>query len=603
MRANRGKTKQNNDNEEIRTNIGNNKIIDNENQKNIDLSSPVPNFPYQRKPQNQVLNQNKIKNKNKLYEMFEVEYEKNMYSLFFYMNDNNNLVIEFISRDGYLPYSYKNIFDEKMFYNINKIFMELRTIDRIGEKIINLYKKNKVIFSKNKKEDIFYLILKITIIDEDTDIFIPLNKNENIQICTINYLLKETDKLKNDFSDYKNETEDIIKQQMDEIKGLKKTNSLYLKIIKKIREEYEKKNVKKKIKKIDESFSDEEEENEKEDNNNNKIIIHIKEKYNNKNNNDENNEDDVLNKVNDIIIDENEQYKIIKNKIETMEKELKNITKNYRCDINSKYYVLNLTINQSKPFLLINFELENTGVYSLTSKLDDIFCNIEGINQEFISFYNESERYISLHEPLLPNKKIIVSKKLVLNNPVVKRKYYFYLNIYTLNHGRISEQPIKFQIYIRGNGEQENFIKFLQNKKWAFGNKNKNKNRKIILEYAQYMKHNNEYNFALFNKNNINEFDYEIKEGDIKIRKYIYDENTGMAYENRDGEIVNNNDKFFRQLVVNIAINRDDVNKIVKKIYNKYEESKKLDRIKIEEVICSCIGDFKKICKLIEKMI
>ena len=45
--------------------------------------------------------------------------------------------------------------------------------------------------------------------------------------------------------------------------------------------------------------------------------------------------------------------------------------------------------------MLINFELENTGVYSLTSKLDDIFCNIEGINQEFISFYNESERYIS----------------------------------------------------------------------------------------------------------------------------------------------------------------------------------------------------------------
>ena len=75
---------------------------------------------------------------------------------------------------------------------------------------------------KNKREEIFYLILKITIIDEDKDIFIPLNKNDNIQICTINYLLKESEKLKKDFSEYKDDIEDIIKQQIDEITGLKK---------------------------------------------------------------------------------------------------------------------------------------------------------------------------------------------------------------------------------------------------------------------------------------------------------------------------------------------------------------------------------------------
>ena len=68
--------------------------------------------------------------------------------------------------------------------------MELKTVEKIGEKIINLFKKEKVLLGRNKKDDIFYLILKITVIDEDTDIYIPLNKNEDIQLCTINYLLK-----------------------------------------------------------------------------------------------------------------------------------------------------------------------------------------------------------------------------------------------------------------------------------------------------------------------------------------------------------------------------------------------------------------------------
>ena len=98
---------------------------------------------------------------------------------------------------------------------------------------INLYKKNKVLLGKNRKDEIFYLILKITIIDEDKDIYIPLNKNENIQICTINYLLKESQQLKKDFNEYKDETEDIINQQLEQINELKKANNLYLKIIKK----------------------------------------------------------------------------------------------------------------------------------------------------------------------------------------------------------------------------------------------------------------------------------------------------------------------------------------------------------------------------------
>ena len=618
MRVNRNKTNlKKNDEEEniddlkntinINSNSNNsNKIIDNKNEKNIDLASPVPSFPYQKKQPNQSLIKNKEnkdnkdkENRNKLYEMIEVEYENILYRLFIYINDDDNLVMELIPKEGYLPYSYKNIFDEETFYSINKIFKELKTIEKIGQKIVNLYKKNKAVLSKDKNEELFYLILKITIIDEDTDIFIPLNKNDNIQICTINYLLKEADRLKNDFNEYKNETEDIIKQKVEEINELKKTNSLYLKIINKIKGEYEKKNKKKR--KVNESDEDEYDENE--DNNNNRIIN----KEKNKINNSDNEEDEVLNKVNKIIVDENKEYKIIKSKIASMESEINRLTKNHRCDINSKYIVLNLSVNQCKPFVLINFELENTGIYPLTNRLDDIFCNIEGINEACITFYDEDEKYIFLHEPLEPNQKIIIRKRLLLNNPIVNRKYDFFLNIYSLKHGRISEQPIKFQICIRENDDQDNFISFLHDKKWGFDYKNKlkNNNQKIIFQYVQTVKKKNDNNLSLVDKTRNNEFDYEIKEGDVKIRKFVYDEKAGMAYE-KEKNVENNEiklEKLFDNLEMNIVINKDEVNKITKRILNKYKNSKKLNRNKIEDVICSCVGDFKKISRLIEDMI
>ena len=161
------------------------------------------------------------------------------------------------------------------------------------------------------------------------------------------------------------------------------------------------------------------------------------------------NDEEELKKIDEIIIDENEEYEIIKTKIETMEKELKNLNNNYKCVINGKYKILNLTINQTKPYINIFFELLNNGLYPLTCQQDDIFCNLEDINENLISFYDEDERYILLPEPLLPNQKMIISKKIKINNPNINRKYDFILNIYSLNHGKISEEPIRFNIFIR----------------------------------------------------------------------------------------------------------------------------------------------------------
>ena len=541
-----------------------------------DLSSAAPGVIYQN-------NSFKI-NKSKFYQMLEVCFYKKHFRLFFYINEENNLIIELIPKDGSLPFSYKNVFDEDKFYKINKIFMELKTVEKIGEKIVNLFKKDKVLLGKNKKDDIFYLILKITVIDEDVDIYLPLNKNDDIQLCTINYLLKESEKLKNEFSKYINETEELIKNQNDEINELKKSNSLYLNIIKKIRNEYDKNKI------IEE---DEEIEG-------NEIIINAQDKLDK--NDDENKE---LKKLKEIIIDEDEEYKNIEKKIEVMEKELKILDGNYKCDINEKYKILNLSINQTKPFVYIYFELSNIGLYPLTSNFDDIFCNIEDICDDSISFYNEQEKYIFLPEQLLPNQKIIVFKKIIINNPTINRKYDFKINIYSLNHGKISEEPLRLNIFIRETENQKNFLSFLNNKKFDF--KYKNKKKKIILEHAIIPIEIDSNNLKRINIDRIKSYDR------IKIKKFIYDEKSGMALEdknknkkinyNEEKKDINKNKEFFEIIVM---INIQEIEKIMKKVKNKYKNLNNLnefDNEKIEEIICSCLGDYDTICTFIEKMV
>ena len=534
--------------------------INPESPKNFDLSGPAPNLYNSKIPK-------KI-NKDNFHKMFEIGFDEEKYRLYFNINEENNLVIELIPKGGNIPFSFKNTFDEEKFYKINKIFMQFKTVEKIAEKLINLFKKKKIFIGYDKKEEIFYLVLKITIIDEDSDIFIPLFKNDELQICSVKYLLKETDNLKNKFNEYKVETEDIIKYQNEEINKLKKTNLLYLKIIENIKNEYKNEN--------NESLKDYEEE----------IEIDI------------NDEDEDLEMINDIIVDEDEEIKIMEKKIEFIEHELKIMDDKYKCNISPKYKILNLSINQTKPYIYIYFELLNTGLNSLTSESDDIFCNIEGISENCLSFYNQQEKYIFLTEALLPNNKIIISKKLVLNNPIKNRKYDFCINIYSLNHGKISEEPIKFNIYIREKENQKNFLSFLNsNKKFNFNDKNNKQKNKFILEYSNIIDKKNENNFKPINlKDDIN-----IQNNtNWKIRKFIYDEKSGMALEDKNKEIIINNNKFFE---IYIVINTDDVEAIIKNIKNKYNHLKEFETEKLEEIICSCIGDFNTICTFIEKMV
>ena len=153
----------------------------------------------------------------------------------------------------------------------------------------------------------------------------------------------------------------------------------------------------------------------------------------------------------------------------------------------------------------------------------------------------------------------------------------------------------------------------MKNKKWGFDykNKNKNKNQKIIFEYAQNCENLEKNNFTKLNINKINDINNNInynKNYGIRIRKFLYDEKAEMAFENKEKDEDNELDKIDKyfndfEMNMNIVINRDEVNELIKRIHNKYKNSKKLDKNKMEEVVCSCIGDFQKISNLIENMI
>ena len=503
--------------------------------------------------QKQQIEHNNNEAKIKFNEILEVEYDQIPYQLFIYLKeDNNNLAIDLIPKEGHLPYSYCNNFDVQTFYDISSIFMELKTIEKIGKKIINLFNKKRVSIAKDKKEDKFYLILKITIIDEDKEILLPLNKNENIQVCTINYLLREAKEMKNEFCELKKE-----EKKEKELEDFRRTNKFYIDLINKIKKENR-----------EEEISDDDE------------II---------NDNDEFNIDkSCLKKISKLILDQNEEYIKVKNKINKMENDFNTLLNNFKCEVGPKNVILNLDINHIKPYVLIHFEIENTGNYALSTKYDDMFCSIEGIPNGIIRFYNTSEKYIYLNQSFMPKQKINICKKIVINNPISDKKYEFSINIYTLSHGKISENSTKVIIYIRNNDEEveeeENFISFLSNEKLDYDIKNK----KIIFEYFEEVAKCNE------NQKNMVDIGVGVKKKKIKIYKYLYNTKSGMA-ENKD-EDKDKIDAF-------VVINMNDINKLINKIYEKYKESKKIEKYRIKDVICTCAGDFQKICDLIENMI
>ena len=524
--------------ENVENNININNNVNNNEFTNIKILKE-----YESNPTKDILKDSeKDKSKTKYNETIEVIYEEIPYQLSISLKFDNNIHIELISKEGHIPYSYRNILDEKIFHKLNSIFAEINGIEKIYNKIINLLKKKRVSLMKDKNEDIFYLILKITIIDEDKKIYIPLNINDNIQISTINFLLRESDLLKHELDE--NEIKNKILKENIDLNLIKKNNQYYYDIIKQVNREFE---------------------DENDMNHPNNIL-----------------NEDTIDKISKEIISQNEEFKELRNRINMIENEFNSLKNKIKCKFIQKNIIYYFDINQKNPYYLFHFGIKNTGNLLLTSKYDKIYFNIEEekYNNDIISFFNSSEKYINFpnkDKKLLPNEKINICKKLTLKNLKPNSKYEILINIYSSCHGIITEEPLKIIIFTTEYKDKD-FISLLKNEELNFDITN----QKVIFEYLE------EINY--FNEDNKKDALKNIKK--YKINTYLYNNKKGM---------VENKDEDWEGIYNYVIINMEYINNIKNKLYNKYEYSKKIDKEKIEDIIFSCAGNFIAICKIIEK--
>ena len=336
--------------ENIENNININNDINNNDFSNIKILKE-----YESNPNKDILKYSeKNQSKAKYTETIEVIYEEIPYKLNISLKFDNNIYIELISKEGHIPYSYRAILDEKKFHKLNSIFEEINSIQKIYNKIINLLKKKRVSLIKDKKEEIFFLILNITIIDEDQKIFIPLNINDNIQISTINYLLRETEFIKNEFD--KKEINNKIQKENIELNLIKNENKYYYNIIDEMYKKFEIANDKKNKRNINEK---------------------------------------TINIISKEIMAQNEENKELINRINMIENEFNLLKNKIKCKFTQKNIILYLDFNQKNPYYLFHFGIKNTGNLIISSKYDKLYFNIkEEESKDIISFFNSSEKYI-----------------------------------------------------------------------------------------------------------------------------------------------------------------------------------------------------------------
>ena len=474
-----------------------NSINDHSENNNINLASAVPSVEQQ-----------------KLNESFDIVYEDIPYKLLIYINDDNNLEIELLPREGHIPHSYRNVFNVDSFYKINSIFMEFKTIEAIGKKIVVLYNKKRASIDKNSKEDEFRLILKITIIDEDKEVLLRLKKNETMQLCTVQYLLRETEKLKIVFSQYKVEAENKIKEQAKEIEILKKYNDYYLKIINKKEEKNIYENFKNKISKL---------ENE---------LMSL---------NDKNKVDFYMKNI-EIYVTANQA----KNNM-GIGLNIQNTGNNYINISNDEFYYV-IENDSNEKFNFIKDENNNEQ-------------NILNFNSEF--------------KEIKPKQIITNFHQFILDNPELNENYEIYLSLYSLNHGKITDIPVHLSIKIRDEYKNnQHFLAFLrEDNKFDFKNKiivfeyeknTNDENKNVINEDGDEKKNKKIYRYVYDQKNRVNiEKNYETEDIDNKIEVIIK-----IDKEDVD-KIIQRLDKKYQ---VNKKIERKNIEELILTYFGDYKK-------------------------------
>ena len=446
---------------------------DGEENNNNDLSSPNPC---------QVINENDNPKKK----VFDLDYDDN-YFLFSISNVlDKYLVLELIPVEGSLPFPYRVIYNLQILNKIEFIFKDMKTIDECMKKMISMFLKNRISIYRDQPKDLFYMILKITIIDEDRYIPLKLTCTKEVQVCTIRYIYREITGLRKNFEEYKNKKLEKIEEQSREIKILKEKNQKFLKIIQNL----------KKIK-------------------NNEYKNKI-EQLNDK----------LINLEKDLI------YQKMKFKIE--------IIPNQKIIIFPAY-------NAQKGFN-IEFNIKNIGYSFLSTKYDKIyFERNEKLSSPEFDFAEKNDINIQFKKLFKPNDIILFNPKFIIKNAKEEEQMYnFYINIYSSIHGIISSKPLIIQALIYpANLKGEELLKYLENnfeinlkwnniegKKIQLKNikKNLGENRIFPIYEDEYEEHFNRY---IGNKNKIKKKKKKEPNYLIKIREEIKE----YLEKNKDAKI------------------------------------------------------------------
>lgn len=507
---------------------------ENENNNNTnDLSSPNPCQPIDENPKKKV---------------FGLDYNNNYYLFSICNIQDKYLSLELIPTDGSLPFSYKIIYNLQILNSIEYIFKDLKTIEECMKRLISLLLKHRITIYRDEPKDLFYIILKVTIIDEDKYIPLKLNCTREVQVCTIRYIYREMNDIKEKFNEYKKTKSEEIERQSKELNELKEKNKKYLKILQKLK-----------------NIEDKEYESK-------------------------------LNILN---------YKMV-----TLEKDLISHKIKFKCEIIPNHKIIICPALIAQKGFNAEFKVKNIGYSFLSTKYDKIYFDRDiKFSSKEIDFENKKDMNIIINKLFNPNDIIDYNPKLKINNPKEDKIYNFYVNIYSVIHGIISSKPLIIQaLIIPPNLKGEELIIHL-NKHFEIDLKGNNIYGYDIEGKLIDVKKDAE-DYEKKNKANI-EVPIENFEDEIEdhINRYIGDKDQIIKNKNKRKSSVIYVHKVKDEVKGFLANNKDvkisetKIRKIIKRLNEEYFASFWLEQKKILEIIAENDGHYKPIAKIVEDLL
>ena len=335
--------------------------------------------------------------------IFGITYLDN-YFLFVISNTlDKYLSLELIPAEGSHPYSYKVTYNMQILNSIEYLFKDLKTIDECMKRIISILQKKRISLFRDLENDLFYVVLKITIIDEDKYIPLKLGCTNNIQACTIRYIYREITGLREKIKEFKIDKNEQLEKQKNEINKLKEKNKRYLKIIQQL-----------------------------------------------KNGDDK----DYHNKI-----------KQLKGKLEKLEQNLLYHKLKFKCDIIPNHKILIVYKKDSQKIFNIKISIKNIGYNFLSTKYDRIYLEKDlNFSTEEIDLDNKEDSEIKFEGLLKPNDYFEINLKFKIKKPNIENIYNYYANIYSIKHGLLSTKPLIIQsLIIPDNIKEENLLYYLKN--------------------------------------------------------------------------------------------------------------------------------------------